>query len=319
MSTGTLGQLLTEWESDLRQALIGEARLSDDDVHCIDQTAGATRLGFADGALDLGLVTREQIAAAVEAVRARRARRLPVPPPAPPPPNSIVTIGFGGSRPGPRHPVPFQSMVKPGPELREILDGESPRGETIRGLRTELLLSGEDGDHGGCIALVSPNPGEGRSRVCAELAIAFAQLGRSTLLVDADLRHPTQHLLFQSVSEWGLTRAIEAGDAALVQGVEGLPDLSLLVAGAGVPNPLELLSNPNFQRLMDVWRSNYDFVIIDTPAISRYADGLLIARLAGRVLALSRARLTRQDAMRDLVRRLAGTQAEVLGSVISHF
>ena len=90
-------------------------------------------------------------------------------------------------------------------------DPYDPRCEKIRALRTELLLRRELTDRADIVALLSPCPGEGRSLLAAELAIAFAQTGRPTLLVDADLRRPQQHLLFGTDNRQGLSQAIEHG------------------------------------------------------------------------------------------------------------
>ena len=309
MNVEASGEQLTEWEIDLRNVLVDEAGLSSEAVECIIQTAGATRLGFADAALDLGLVTKEQVEAAVNRIRSGRTAKS----------STAVTVSLVKPDMDRSHPVRVGTPVSPGPELQEALDPYSQRGEIIRALRTELLLNSQTGEPNGLLALLSPNVGEGRSQLCAELAISFAQLGRRTLLVDADLRNPSQHKLFGSTNEWGVAQAIAFGEAAHVQPVEGLRDLSLLVAGATMPNPLEMLTDPNFHRMVGLWRLDYEFVIFDTPAISRYADGLLIAKLAGRVLLISRANETTQLAVKDTIRRLAGTQAQIVGSVINRF
>jgi Mrp family chromosome partitioning ATPase len=71
--------------------------------------------------------------------------------------------------------------------------------------------------------------------------------------------------------------------------------------------------------MIDEWRSRFDFVIIDTPALTRFSDGLAVASLAGRVLAVSRARHTLAKDSRDMVRHLATTRSEIVGAVINHF
>jgi receptor protein-tyrosine kinase len=186
-------------------------------------------------------------------------------------------------------------------------------------LRTELMLLVEDVRRGNICALLSPGPAEGRSQLCAELAIAFAQLGRRTLLVDADLRHPRQHILFSADNQWGLAQALALGETPYLYSVQGVPELSLLTAGVIPPNPLELVSNRRFERLMDEWRRSYDFVLIDTPPVSQYADALAIATAARRVLVVSRTESTSFSGMKELLRRLAPTQARILGAVLNKF
>jgi receptor protein-tyrosine kinase len=210
-------------------------------------------------------------------------------------------------------------MVKPGPELRLALGVDNAHSEKIRALRTELLLLSATTVRANPIALLSASPQEGRSQLSAELAISFSQLGRRTLLVDADLRRPKQHLLFGSSNSLGLVEAISRNQKASLHPVDGLPFLSLLTSGTPAANPLELLSDGHFAKLMLDWCKSFEFLVIDTPPVQRYADGLAVARLAGRVMLLSRAKHTSFKDTRDLLRRLSTTQSQILGAVINHF
>jgi protein-tyrosine kinase len=207
------------------------------------------------------------------------------------------------------------------PCLRLIIahDPYDARCEKLRGLRTELLLRREAHGEADVMALLSPDIGDGRSQLAAELAIAFAQLGRPTLLVDADLRHPSQHLLFNAVNQVGLVQAIEREERPLLHSVEGFRELSLLTAGPPPDNPLELLLNSRFAELIAEWRNRFDFVIVDTPPIDSYSDGLAVASLVRRVLTLCRAKSTPYRNNRDMLRRLTAMRAQVVGAVINHF
>lgn len=210
-------------------------------------------------------------------------------------------------------------LARPTPRLASAYDSFDPRCEKIRALRTELLLRGEPGDLAEVIALVSPGTGDGRSQLAAELAIAFAQLDRPTLLVDADLRHPSQHLLFAADNKSGLAQAIGHGTTPYFQPVEGLRHLSLLTAGPTPDNALELLLNKRFAALVEEWRESFDFVVLDTAPITEYSDGLAVASLIKRVLVLSRARHTPYKESRDMLRRLAAIRSQIVGAVINHF
>lgn len=195
-----------------------------------------------------------------------------------------------------------------------------PHSEQIRSLRTELLLRHEDVDSANVVAVLSPCPGEGRSQLAAELAISFAQLGRPTLLVDADLRRPRQHALFGADNTRGLSQAlVREREKPHLQSVAGLHSLALLTAGPLPPNPLELLSDRRFEALADEWRQTFQFVLLDTPPVGLYADGLAVATIVGRVLSLSRARRTTFTDTREMLRRLAATQSRILGAVINRF
>jgi protein-tyrosine kinase len=216
--------------------------------------------------------------------------------------------------------IPVMSrQVKPNPRLLLAHDSKDPRAEKIRTLRTELLLRRAEAEQTGVIALISPGPGEGRTQLAAELAISFAQLGRSTLLVDADLRRPQLHLLFDAHNGPGLAQALERGISPHLFAVAGFSQFYLLTAGSTPANPAELLSHERFAFMMDNWRQTFDFVVIDTSPMTLYADGLVVASVAGRVLPVSRANHTPYKEMQNMLRRLTASRSEVVGAVISHF
>lgn len=209
--------------------------------------------------------------------------------------------------------------VTPDERLIMAHDPCDPRCETIRALRTELLLRREPEDPSVMVALLSPGAGEGRTLLAAELAIAFAQTGRPTLLVDADLRRPQQHLLFGAPNRHGLSQAIESGEPGHLHAVQGLPRMSLLTAGLVPSDPLELLSSRHFAAMVESWHNRFEYVVIDTAPVGRFSDGLAVARLVGRVLTLSRAQHTSFAEMQGMLRRLAATRSRILGAVINHF
>jgi protein-tyrosine kinase len=206
---------------------------------------------------------------------------------------------------------------KPGPQLVFAHDPYSARSEKIRALRTELLMLANA--QAMTLAVVGSGAKEGRSLLAAELALAFAQMKRRTLLVDADMRNPTQHLLFQTGNSYGLAQIIDGTQAGLMYRIEGFPSMALLTAGTIPANPLELLSDSRFTRLANSWRQQYEYIIIDTPPISRYADGLTVATLAQRVLVVSRSKATTFKDLKETLRRIALTQSQVLGAVINDF
>jgi protein-tyrosine kinase len=213
----------------------------------------------------------------------------------------------------------LEPIARPDERLVMAYDSCDPRCERVRALRTELMLRCERSDHAHVIALLSPCPGEGRSLLAADMAIAFGQAGLRTLLVDADLRRPQQHMLFGTDNRHGLADGIKSGQPPQVFSVFGEPHLSLLTAGDVPGDPLQLLSSRNFAALVDDWRQAFRFVVIDTAPIASFADGLAVANLVGEVLVLSRAQRTPYREMDLMLRRLAATRATILGAVISHF
>ncbi len=295
---------------ELESALVAHCRLSDEEVARIHHAMRAKQLSFRDAAIQSGFITESEWNEAASRLLRPKEREG----------ESLVETAL-------RRQVQTRKVVvrrgappvKPGPRLVVLHDPFGAHSERIRGLRTELLLVSERTRQANVLAILSPTPGEGRSLLASELAIAFAQLGRRTLLVDADLRKPTVHSLFGADNAWGLTQALMSEETPQLLGVEGVPELSLLPSGHIGHNPLELLSDKRFERLLGDWRRGFDFIFVDTPPVSQFTDGLLIASMAGNVLTLSRAAVTTYRNMREMLQRLGNTQARILGAVINYF
>jgi receptor protein-tyrosine kinase len=307
MSVDPTDDSLRALEEQINEALIAFCRLSPEAVAQIRESMMLDKLTFPDAAAKLGLVSSREIAETLVWVRDQTGT------------HSVVETAIKRQAATRNLTERRTGQVKPGPSLILAHDPDNPRSERLRALRTELLLLTEPINQGCVMALVSPCAGEGRSQLCAELGIAFAQLGRKTLLIDADLRHPGQHELFGAPNQWGLAQALSFGEPPQLLGVEGQPYLTLLCTGPPVANPLELISDGRFERLLAEWRRRYDFVIIDTPPITQFADALAIATLAGRVLVISRAQVTAQRDMKEMLRRLGSTRSRVIGAVINQF
>jgi protein-tyrosine kinase len=212
-----------------------------------------------------------------------------------------------------------KKALSPSEQLRLLHDPYNEHSEKVRALRTELLLRPDIAGRANAIAVLSPGAGEGRSLLAAELAISFAQLGQSTLLIDADFRHPRQQVLFGSDSTKGLSQAIASSGSTHMQAVEGLPHLSVLTTGEIPPSPLEYLSDGRFGLLLDDLSHRYDHIVVDTPPAGATSDALAIATLVGRVLILGRANHTPYKATREMMRRLAASRSQVLGAVLNRY
>jgi receptor protein-tyrosine kinase len=300
---------LTGSSSDkaMAEALMSIRGLSSESLERIVDTMRSERVSFGEAALQLGLATPKDL----EDASLWLGRQDGSP--------SLIETAIRRAQGNTSLALRSGEMVQPGHQLTLLHSPDSPHSERIRALRTELMLLLEDVRRGNICALLSPGPAEGRSQLCAELAIAFAQLGRRTLLVDADLRHPRQHVFFGADNQWGLAQALALGETPYLYTVQGVPELSLMTAGVIPPNPLELVSNRRFDRMVSDWRRTYDFVLIDTPPVSLYADALAIATAARRVLVVSRTETTSFTSMKELLRRLAPTQARILGAVLNKF
>jgi protein-tyrosine kinase len=293
----------------LREALIAKGKLTPEGAVRIQEAVQTMGLGYGDAAVQLGLITPADLAEAVE-----QARQLPRAG------DGIVEGALHRMSFDRGLPIKYVGVAKAGPSLVLLNSPETTYSEQIRALRTELMLLNGATRVGNLLVILSPCRGEGRTQLCAELAIAFSQLGQRTLLVDADLRRPRIQSLFESNNRYdGLGQSLASGGTPELLSVEKLPHLSVLLAGPTVPNPLELLTNGHFQRQMSDWRKKYSMIIVDTPPITEFADGLAIASFAEQVLIVGRSGSTPHKNIKEMLRRMGGTQARIVGTVINSF
>jgi receptor protein-tyrosine kinase len=171
------------------------------------------------------------------------------------------------------------------------------------------------------LAVVSPGASEGRTFIAANLAVVFAQQGERTLLIDADLRSPTengQRSLFKLASGAGLS-GILAGRASLdiAQPIPSLPGLVVLPAGARPPNPQELLGRISFSQLLFEAGETFDVVLVDTPNGTQYADAEIIASRAGAAMMVTRKDQSRLPDSALLARRLIDDDVALVGAVLN--
>jgi len=202
------------------------------------------------------------------------------------------------------------------PELVVSNDPFGAQAEAFRELRAQLVL--DAGASHSALAVASPEAGEGKSFVAANLAITFSQLGGRTLLLDADLRAPRQAALFALAARGGLSDIL-AGRMSIdvIHQIPGLPSLYVLPAGTLPPNPQELLQRPGFGVLMAKLLDRFDHVLVDTPAWARAADARVVAAHCGRALVVGRRSHTRLARMNTLIASLARSNVHLAGVVMN--
>lgn len=218
-------------------------------------------------------------------------------------------------------PQLFLDSKAPTEELVAAYQPLQPCTEEIRGLRTQLLLRWLDPEAGRrVLAVISPGKGDGRSYLVANLAVVFSQLGLRTLLIDADLRTPRQHQIFNVSDRFGLSGMLAGRDYsnALIP-IPGLPKLSLLPAGAPPPNPQELLSRPIFADLLDELAGKFDLILMDTSAAKIHSDAKSVAFRAKNALFLARKNHTRLEDTHKMLREFKDTGTHVVGTVLNSF
>ncbi len=190
--------------------------------------------------------------------------------------------------------------------------------ESLRAVRGQLMLRWFNEDQK-TVALVSPGQGEGRSHLAANLAIVFSQLGERTLLIDADLRQPTQHKLFKLQGLYGLSDFLAGrADLSVVTQIPSFRDLSILPAGTIPPNPVELISR-GLKNCLHQLQTHFDVILIDTPPAQQGMDAQIVASYCGGALLLARQHHTRLDDLDHLKQDLHETGSQCLGAVVTDF
>jgi protein-tyrosine kinase len=191
--------------------------------------------------------------------------------------------------------------------------------EAIRQIRAELSIRLSEQEKIS-LAIVSTIEGEGKSYLAASLALAFSQMGKRTLLIDGDMRKPTQHLLFGLENKSGLSTML-AGRTAISGGTQakGFPHLYILNAGPQPPNPLEFLLQPALSNLMKQLADDFDVFIVDTPAAQTSSDAQTISQQVGMCLLVARQHHSRLDDLRQTQAQMKTAGAQIIGTVYNEF
>jgi capsular exopolysaccharide synthesis family protein len=203
------------------------------------------------------------------------------------------------------------------PALCAFHHPKSREAESYRGVRTALFFNSRGHGHR-IFQVTSPDMGDGKSTLAANVAISIAQAGKSVLLIDADFRRPCIHKLFSITAERGLASVI-AGEAELDDVIvpSGVPGLSVLPCGPHPPNPAELLTIPRFKELLDYLRERYDLVLLDTPPLLAVTDPcVVVPHVDGVLLTIRVGKNVRPHASRakDI---LVSLGAKIVGVVVN--
>lgn len=206
------------------------------------------------------------------------------------------------------------------PELVAAHAPDSEEAEAFRRLRTQLLHSWfSQKRQCKLLAVASSSRGDGRSYVTANVAISFAQLGKSTLVIDADLRNPRQHALFNLSNGAGLSTLLNGmSGSETIHGMDALHHLAILPSGPRPPNPQELLSRNTFTELLRTVGAEFDVVLIDTPAHVVGAEVQTVASEAGGAIVVAHVDKTPQKPHNELMKSLHWARVEVIGAVMNN-
>jgi succinoglycan biosynthesis transport protein ExoP len=193
----------------------------------------------------------------------------------------------------------------------------TPFAEAFRNLRTNVLFSSTE-EGGKTIVVTSTGPGEGKTMIASNLAVALAQAGQRVLLLDGDMRKPKVHSLFDEAQAPGLSNVL-VGNAKASEAVRkaAVQNLWLLPAGVAPPNPAELLGSRRFGDFLETLRNHFDWVVVDTPPVMAVTDAALISHLANGVAFVVAAEQTSKHTANAALEQLESAKAKFLGGILN--
>lgn len=243
---------------------------------------GGVGLAFLLENLDTTLYTTEQIEAATQ----------------------MVTVG--------RIPAAKEDL-----NIARLGSGHYPQLESFRRLRTNILAVG-DPDLTQVVLLTSAKRGEGKSTVCANLAVTIAQSGRQVIVVDCDLRLPAVHKLFDLPNKRGLTNIL-TGEVSLEEAMQysAFPRVQVITSGPLPPNPTELLGSQQMLEVIHQLKGQFDFVILDTPALLSVADAAVLAPAADNVILVVAQSQTRRSDVQTVRQQLSNVRVKSMEVVVN--
>ena len=191
--------------------------------------------------------------------------------------------------------------------------------EAFRSARTALAFSMVDKPLRS-VVVTSTMPAEGKTLTAVNLAIAHAQAGKRTLLIDADLRKPRVHAVFNGRSDVGLSNLLAAdnleSERAIVQ--TGIANLFYMSSGPVPPNPVELLDSERFGRRLEEWLKKYEMIVFDAPPMLNLADALVIGKHMDGAVLVVRTFVTNKYAAQQVARQIAASKLKLLGVLLNN-
>jgi capsular exopolysaccharide synthesis family protein len=214
--------------------------------------------------------------------------------------------------------VPVLAIIPKNINLLHKAEGDTPDAEAYRILRTNIEFNRANPE-ANTISLVSGGPGEGKSTTIANLAFICAQGGYSTLIVDADLRRPVQHLLFDLSNEFGLTNYLttemELDQAILPTSVE---NLSILPSGILPSDAVGILNSQRMSDTIAELKMRYDIVFFDSPPILGVSDASVIASEVDQTVIVVQHRRFPRAMLTRVKQAILGVGGTVLGVVLNN-
>lgn len=213
-------------------------------------------------------------------------------------------------------------------KLITVKDPRSPTSEAYRSLRTGVQFSVIDLPRHTAVMVTSPRPSDGKTITAANLGVVLAQAGNKVLLLDADLRRPSLHKLFEMSNRTGLTDIYHSLSAhthsdSIDESVErysrptNIEGLSIITSGPLPPNPSELLGSKFSKLLLEILKIQFDYIIIDTPPTLVVTDTIVLSTKVDGVMVIIDANKTPRNQFKECIEALREVNATLLGVVVN--
>ncbi|EKU49996.1 polysaccharide biosynthesis tyrosine autokinase [Staphylococcus massiliensis] len=195
---------------------------------------------------------------------------------------------------------------------------KSVMSERFRGIRTNIMFSASDKAIS-TLVITSERPSSGKSTMSSNIAVTYAQAGFKTLVLDGDMRKPTQHYIFGVQNQKGLSNVLinqhepeEVIESTMVE------NLFILPSGPIPPNPSELIGSVKLETLINLLNETFDMIIIDTPPVLSVTDAQLFTEVARNVLFVIDAEMNNRDHVRKAMNLVKKANGKVIGAVLNN-
>lgn len=203
-------------------------------------------------------------------------------------------------------------------DIKKMLSPESPFvvKEAYSSIRTNLMFT-QKGESCPIFVVTSPTANNGKTINSINLAISFAQIGKRTLLIDADMRNPTVHRMFSVPVKNGLSEILAGLTDNITVSKTEIENLSILTSGKIPPNPAELLASPRMDKLLSFVKEHYDCVFIDTPPVNLVTDATVFAQKSTGYILIVKANVSDNSDVKTALSNIESIDGNVLGVILN--
>ena len=203
-------------------------------------------------------------------------------------------------------------------DIKKMLSPESPFvvKEAYSSIRTNLMFT-QKGESCPIFVVTSPTANNGKTINSINLAISFTQMGKRTLLIDADMRNPTVHRMFSVPVKNGLSEILAGLTDNITVSKTEIENLSILTSGKIPPNPAELLASPRMDKLLSFVKEHYDCVFIDTPPVNLVTDATVFAQKSTGYILIVKANVSDNSDVKTALSNIESIDGNVLGVILN--